>query len=158
MPEREPWERQKGESHRAWHAFQTYRDMGAGNRSARKVAEQLAISGALARRWSTDWNWVHRCEQYDHDEDKRFRAQMHRARMETARRHQRIASAGLAKVVQRLQSIDANTLTPSELIRWVDVLTEVERKSVGQDEQADNDAVHAASLLTELVGSLRRGT
>jgi hypothetical protein len=53
------WERQEGESARAYEAFSLYRDYGPA-RSIAKVAEALGKSRALLERWSVAHEWVDR--------------------------------------------------------------------------------------------------
>ena len=55
------WERQEGESARAYEAFSLYRDMGA-SRSLAKVGQMLGKSRALMERWSVQHGWVDRVE------------------------------------------------------------------------------------------------
>lgn len=60
------WERQPGESQKAYRAFQAYRDMGQGNRSVRKISEQLSYSDhTTCGRWMSKFEWVARCDAYD---------------------------------------------------------------------------------------------
>lgn len=53
------WERQPGETSRAYEAFCIYRDLGAA-RSLAKVGELLGKSKALMERWSAAHSWVDR--------------------------------------------------------------------------------------------------
>ena len=61
-----PWERQKGESEKAFEAFVTYRDMGE-KRTLTAVAEKLQKSGTLIRRWKSTWDWAERVRAYDNE-------------------------------------------------------------------------------------------
>lgn len=58
------WERQSGESEKAYEAFRSYRDMGA-SRSLEAVAQKLHKSKTILGRWSSKFHWVKRCEAYD---------------------------------------------------------------------------------------------
>lgn len=51
-----PWERQEGESSKAFEAFVIYRDMGA-KRTFTAVADTLHKSCTLIRRWKEQWDW-----------------------------------------------------------------------------------------------------
>ena len=64
-----PWERQKGESEKAFEAFVTYRDMGE-KRTLTAVAEKLQKSGTLIRRWKSTWDWAERVRAYDNELEK----------------------------------------------------------------------------------------
>lgn len=59
-----PWDRQPGESAKAYQAFLTYRDQGE-DRSIRTVAQVLNKSGALIGRWSGANDWVSRAAAWD---------------------------------------------------------------------------------------------
>lgn len=59
-----PWDRQPGESAKAYQAFLTYRDQGE-DRSIRAVAQVLNKSGALIGRWSGANDWVSRAAAWD---------------------------------------------------------------------------------------------
>src|SRR5262245_23960425 len=66
MTQRElkPWERQPGESPRAWAAARTYLELGA-ERSLSRVGKKLGKSETLMARWSSAHGWVERAEAYD---------------------------------------------------------------------------------------------
>ena len=60
------WERQDGESGKAYEAFGVYRDMGA-TRTVSAVARQLRKSRALIDRWKRQWHWAERARAYDRE-------------------------------------------------------------------------------------------
>ena len=64
MPERKPWERQKGETRKAYEAFVIYRDLG-GTRTLQQVAKKLTKSETLIRGWSAKWDWLNRVAAYE---------------------------------------------------------------------------------------------
>lgn len=64
MAELAPWDRQPGETSKAYEAFSIYRDMGA-NRTVRGTAEALTKSEQLIKGWSGKNNWVDRAAAYD---------------------------------------------------------------------------------------------
>lgn len=64
MRETMPWERQYGESHKAFEAFHEYCLLGK-DRSIRKVAQSLNKSVALLGKWSSKWKWKERVLEYD---------------------------------------------------------------------------------------------
>lgn len=128
----EAWERQPGESAAAWEAFACYRDLGL-SRSIGKVAERLAKSRTLIERWSTAHRWVLRAEGWDREQDRLWRAEQHQAAREVARRHARLASAAQSKIVAQLQQLDASRLSPSDVIRWLEVTVRIERQAYAMD-------------------------
>lgn len=78
--QREPWERQPGETSPAFAAFALYRDLG-GSRTIRRAAEihaestrrniETVYSGFKV--WASKWDWHTRCEEYDVIVDRRMR-------------------------------------------------------------------------------------
>ncbi|MFI5685834.1 hypothetical protein [Streptomyces sp. NPDC051636] len=128
----EAWERQPGESAAAWEAFACYRDLGL-SRSIGKVAARLAKSRTLIERWSTAHRWVLRAEAWDREQDRLWRAEQHQAAREVARRHARLASAAQSKIVAQLQQLDPSRLSPSDVIRWLEVTVRIERQAYGMD-------------------------
>lgn len=128
----EAWERQPSESAAAWEAFACYRDLGL-SRSIGKVAERLAKSRTLIERWSTTHRWVLRAEAWDREQDRLWRAERQQAGREVARRHARLASAAQSKIVAQLQQLDPARLSPSDVIRWLEVTIRIERQAYGMD-------------------------
>ncbi|MER6010203.1 hypothetical protein [Streptomyces bluensis] len=128
----EAWERQPAESAAAWEAFACYRDLGL-SRSIGKVAERLAKSRTLIERWSTAHRWVLRAEAWDREQDRLWRAEQHQAARDVARRHARLASAAQSKIVAQLQQLDPSRLSPSDVIRWLEVTIRIERQAYGMD-------------------------
>jgi hypothetical protein len=128
----EAWERRPGESTAAWAAFACYRDLGLA-RSIGKVAARLAKSRTLIERWSTAHRWVLRAEAWDREQDRLWRAEQHQAAREVARRHARLASAAQSKIVVQLQQLDPSRLSPSDVIRWLEITIRIERQAYGMD-------------------------
>jgi hypothetical protein len=69
------YNRQDGETTKAYTAFTIYRDMGSG-RSLDRVEEKVygtqighkrGTDLTSLKRWSREWNWVDRCRDYDLD-------------------------------------------------------------------------------------------
>ncbi|MDQ0990752.1 hypothetical protein [Streptomyces sp. V3I7] len=127
----DPWERQDRESIQAFGAFAVYRDLGPG-RSVTKVARELDKSRALVGRWSRQFAWVMRAAAYDREQDRLFLAEQAQARRDIARRHAKLAQAVQSKAVARLQLLDPRELSPSELLRYIQVAAEIERRAVGE--------------------------
>ncbi|MBZ9641451.1 MULTISPECIES: hypothetical protein [unclassified Streptomyces] len=149
----ESWERQSGESVQAFEAFAVYRDLGPA-RSLTKTARELHKSRTLLGRWSRQYAWVMRAAAYDREQDRLFLAEQAQARRDIARRHAKLAQAVQSKAVARLQTLDPRELSPSELLRYIQVAAEIERRAVGEAPAAgtveDRDqGVDVASLSDE---------
>lgn len=152
----ETWERRDGESAPAWEAFVSYRDLGPA-RSITKVARQLGKSRALVGRWSRTYAWVLRAAAWDQEQDRIFAAEQQQARREMARRHAKLAQAVLAKAVARLQGLNAQELSPGELLRYIQTATDIERRAFGADSTgAVAQVVETAGDATALTDEERR--
>jgi hypothetical protein len=75
------YERQDGETTKAYTAFTLYRDMGS-RRSLDRVEEKIygtqighkrGTNLTSLKRWSREWNWVDRCRNYDLDREAEMR-------------------------------------------------------------------------------------
>lgn len=61
--EKKPWDRQKGESSKAYPAFVIYLQME--NRSIQKVADLLSKNRQQLDKWANEFNWRERAAAYD---------------------------------------------------------------------------------------------
>lgn len=127
---RNAWDRLIRESTVAHAAFMAYVAAGE-QRSIRKLATELGRGVRQLAEWSSKYDWVRRAADWDADQDRVFVEEMRAERKRIARQHARIAGAMLAKAVERLQSLDASSLSPRDLVYIVEVATKVERQAVG---------------------------
>jgi hypothetical protein len=124
------WERQPGETAKAYDQFCTYRDLGRG-RTLAKVAEILARNTSWIRTVAAQRDWVRRASAWDREQDQVFSMSLVDRRRVMAERHASLASAFLNKVVQRLTTLEVNKLTPADTVRWLEVATKLERQALG---------------------------
>lgn len=79
------WERQKGDTDVSYAAFCVYRDMGA-KRSLQKAADayygKTTVNLRYFEAWSSDNDWVARCEAYDAHMDTKRRERLEAAQTE----------------------------------------------------------------------------
>lgn len=66
---------------------------------------------------------------YDRERDRLFLAERAQARKEIARRRAKLAQAVQSKAVARLQTLDPRELSRSELLRYIQVAAETERRA-----------------------------
>jgi hypothetical protein len=66
---RHPWERQPGETPKAWRAFTIYRDLGD-QRTLQRTADALRQHVATIRDWSRRNGWVLRSQAWDTEQDR----------------------------------------------------------------------------------------
>lgn len=138
----DPWERQEGESAKAFLAFTEYLLMDAWDRSIPAVARKLGYkSEKTCREWSTKFRWVERVTKYE--EDRAARARKRREK-EIEKMNARHADAGLSligKGLERLVGVkDPSTgqivgkislvdISASEVAKLIDVGATLERKA-----------------------------
>jgi hypothetical protein len=111
-PELLAWEKQRGESAKAFSAFVLYRDLRA-ERSLTKVVRILYETGTPTSRsqlgeWSARWNWVERADAFDRDEDKVAREEHQRTIGEARRAEAMAGTLMLGAAIRRLTG-DADT-------------------------------------------------
>lgn len=140
-PRRDPWEKQEGESAKAFEAFVIYRDL-AEDRSQVKVAEALGKNITLMARWSSRWKWVERVDAWDREQDRLLRIQMNRERRAMVRRHAQQFKAVQTAAVKFMEvtfgkgfeHVTNETMTVTELIRILDIASKGERIAMGEPE------------------------
>jgi hypothetical protein len=135
-PSSPPWERQPGESARAFGAFCVYRDLGP-RRSLRAAAEKFyqRSSAAVLRQcntWSSAFHWVERASAWDKHLDAEARRAQEEARREMAERQAREARALQAKAVERLKALKAEELGPADVLRYFVEAAKLERLACGE--------------------------
>lgn len=125
----EPWERQKGESIKAFEAFATYRDMP--HRSIRAVAQKLEKSATLIGRWSSNHEWQKRIAAWDAEQDRIARQAQIDEIKKMRKRHADLATAMLVKSAQALQKIPVEEIKAGDVSRMVETAAKLERVSRG---------------------------
>jgi hypothetical protein len=137
--EKQLWDRQPGESSKAYQHFCIYRDMGTG----RSLRQMVSVPGCTSvrrqlNRWSPRWRWVERCQKYDDYTERQLRLQQEKERLEMHKRHakiavlgQNIAVKGLENLLGKVQSGE-HDVTPADLTRLLDTSVKVERLARGE--------------------------
>lgn len=120
-PDVDLWERHTiGETTRRYAQFRVYLDLGRA-RTLRKVAETLTVSPAYMREVSSAYRWVERAEAFDRHRDQLHEATWLEARRQAATHDSTVLSSAIAKVAQRLATLDPATLEIPDLVRLLDV-------------------------------------
>lgn len=127
----EPWERQQGETEKAFEAFQLYLKMGSG-RTLKEVTKVLHKSLVLIGGWSSKWGWVERCRAYDNQEiDVGHKAHLQAIR-DMNRRHAALWLKLQDKAKERLGIMDASELKPKDLVDFLVESVKGERVARGE--------------------------
>lgn len=110
----DPWDRQPGETSKAYAAFCVYRDLGS-ERSTRKTAEHLSKSEALIHGWSARWGWPERSRAWDSIPAKAVASAYADMAADIAEQHKRLAD----KLMRRLESnVDLLPAGADPSIKW----------------------------------------
>lgn len=132
-----PWERQEGESARAFQAFTEYRDMGE-KRSLRAVARKVQKSEGLIQRWSRNWGWKARVRDYDKMLEEERLKRLKKQHIEDLERNRKVAGQVLGVVLTGLKSIESETLSAADISRlgklYLDLLGSSEVPAGASDE------------------------
>lgn len=126
----EPWERQKGETARAFEAFAVYRDMGP-SRSINKTAQALDKNRTTIGEWSAKYEWVKRVAAWDAEQDRIARQKNTEEIKKMRKRHTDLASAMLVKAARALQRIPDDEIKAADVSRMVETASKLERISRG---------------------------
>ena len=130
MPRRsdtKPWERQEGESAKAFEAFNVYLEMGA-DRSVRAVGQKCSKSVSLIMRWSATYGWVERAAAYDDDLQRKAHAQAAKKARKMTDRHINIALKMQEKALMALEQMDPADIDPKNLIAMLREATKLEQE------------------------------
>lgn len=124
----EPWERQEGESWKAYEAFCVFRDLG-GKRTTPATAKALGKNESLIKKWRSQFDWNSRAEAFDIQvqRDAYEKAVAEKASM-TAR-HINTALAVQKKAVEALKALTTDKMKPRDIKEFIQLGTELERLS-----------------------------
>ena len=147
-----PWERQKGESDKAYEAFVTYRDMGT-DRSIRAVAQKLGKSRTQIGKRSSGWEWTERVRAYDNELEKEARAQAVKDRKDMTSRHIKIAMQLQKKALEALTSLEVEAMTPKDIKEFIKMATDLERLNRTLEEDSKGKGEATTSLADEIMAA-----
>lgn len=130
-----PWERQNGETPKAFDAFVIFRGLNPQERNGKIVAKQLGKSYSLMQMWSAKYGWVKRAAAWDEEQDRIKREAEQRAQIEAIKemrkRHTKVAVKMIDKAESAIDSLLAGEIKAADIPRIVDIATKLERISRG---------------------------
>lgn len=153
MPKRsdvKPWERQEGESAKAFEAFTIYAGFGA-DRSLRAVAQQLGKSKTLMDRWSSTYGWVARAAEYDADLQRKAHAEAVKKARKMNDRHIGIALKMQEKALEALAKTPAESINTKVLVSMLREATKLERESRAEIVRETEHKIEAENKESTLV-------
>ena len=121
-----PWERQKGESEKAFEAFKIYRDMGE-ERTITAVGKRLVKSRNLIDRWKERWRWKERARSYDNELEKQAKAKAVKEYHAMTERHIKIAVQLQKKALEALNNLESETMSAKDIKEFIKMATDLER-------------------------------
>ena len=127
------WERQEGESSKAYSAFCSYRDYGVDRSIAKVVQKYSETVGSKAQlfRWSTKYEWVQRCIDFDIHTEKQRRKEIAAYMQLMSERHMQSARMLQDKALKALRGIDPSTLSNTELLKYLEAGMRIEKEAIG---------------------------
>ena len=133
------WERQSGETAKAYAAFLLYRDLPAIDRSvpAARERHQSNTKGTLRqwKGWSMRNGWVNRAAEHDSDLASRRRERMAKELERAQDDAVVLIRAALAKVAERIKGMDAEELAAGQIPAALRMLIELELKVLGYEDR-----------------------
>ncbi len=156
-----PWERQRGESEKAFAAFVIYRDLGE-KRTITEVARKLTRSRQWINEWKDKWRWKERAAEYD-QEMQRVARKAARETMaeeyETMIKRQIAISLQLqSKAMKALQTLKPEKLTPKEIREWLKMSTELERMNRALvEEKNEKQSTERNSIVDDPISEALKG-
>lgn len=143
-----PWERQEGESEKAFEAFVVYRDMGR-ERTFVAVAEKLRKSDTLIRRWKERWEWAERVRAYDNELEKEAKAKAAKDRIKMTDRHISIAMQLQKKAMEALMNLKPADMSPKDIKEFIKMATDLERLNRTIEEESSKGKSETVSSFAD---------
>ena len=128
------WDRQPGETPKAFAAFCIYRDLPAIDRSV-AAAWGRKIGGKQWERWCTSHDWVNRAAEHDSDLASRRRERMAQKLDRAQDNAVVLIEAALDKVKERIEGMDAEELAAGQIPAALRTLIELEFKVLGYEDK-----------------------
>ncbi len=145
-----PWDRQKGESEKAYEAFTIYLQMGE-KRTIIAVCKQLEKSRTLIDRWKERWEWQERVRAYDNDLVKEARSKAIKERKEMTDRHIGIAMQLQKKALEALKDLSVEDMSAKDIKEYIKMATELERLNRTLIEDQNKETAENAHSLADTI-------
>ena len=150
-----PWNRQPGETAKAYAAFLLYRDLPAIDRSisAARERHQRDTKGTLRqwKGWSMRNGWVNRAAEHDSDLASRRRERMAKELERAQDDAVALIRAALDKVKERIEGMDPEELAAGQIPAALRTLIELEFKALGYEDRVALTGKDGGPVKTEHV-------
>ena len=148
----EPWERQPGETEKAYEAFLVYKNLGPG-RTIKAVSEKLRKSYDLFRRWKKRYDWDSRVEAFDRENERAEQLRIQSERAQMVKRHIKLGLAVQGKAIKALEAMDPDELKPGAIRDFLRFGVSLEKETRADvDERTDTaKGQDAAQMLAAIL-------
>ena len=151
------WERQSGETPKAFAAFCLYRDIPPLDRSVRAAVESFRKQGGKTTErnwetWASRYNWRERGLASDSNLASRRRERMEKELDRAKDDAAVLIRAILAKVAERIQGMDAEDLAAGQIPAALRTLIELELKVLGYEDRVALTGKDGGPVKTEITG------
>lgn len=156
-PAIDAWDRQQAETPRNHGLFLMYRDMGR-IRTVAQLAAMSPLSYAATARVARYNKWVARAGLWDAEQDRIAGIRLQDAREEMARKHSAAARKLMDKALERLKTLDVDSISPHALVLMLDTAARIERAALGLETlnkgatSAQTSVTVAATTKTDAAG------
>jgi hypothetical protein len=124
------WAQQPGESPRDFGLFCMYRDFGR-IRTVAQIAGMTPWQFSTVARVSRMKRWAERVGAWDAEQDRITSIRLADQREEMARSHAKAARLLMGKALERLATLDVDSISPHALILMMDTAARIERSALG---------------------------
>jgi len=125
------WEQQKGESPRNYGLFTMYRAAGRLRSVAQVAAMTDTMIYASMTRIARQNRWAERAGLWDAEQDRLLAIRLQNDREDMAKRHAKAAKDLMDKALERLRTLDVNSISPHALVLMLDTAARIERAALG---------------------------
>jgi hypothetical protein len=130
-PALDAWAQQKHETPRNYGLFQMYRDHGR-LRTVAQIAEMSPVISYPAMTRIARYNkWAERAGLWDAEQDRITAIRLQSLREEMAKNHAKAAQALMKKALERLATLDVESISPHALVLMLDTAARIERAALG---------------------------
>lgn len=124
------WEQQPGENPRDFGLFRMYLDFGR-IRTVATIAGMSPLTFATVARIARLKRWVERAGLWDAEQDRITAIRLQDLREEMAKKHAQAAQKLMKKALERLETLDINSISPHALVLMLDTAARIERAALG---------------------------
>lgn len=129
-PALDAWANQQHETPRNYGLFQMYLHHGR-LRSVAQIAGMSSLTYTSLTRIARFNKWAERAGLWDAEQDRITSIRLQDTREEMAKTHAKAAQALMKKALERLETLDINSISPHALILMMDTAARIERAALG---------------------------